>query len=296
MEFRQLRYLVVLGDKLHFHRAADALHISQPTLSQQLAELEQELGVTLFSRNRHQTRLTPAGKSFLEDARRILQLADRMVAAAKQNQSGDIGHLTIGCVGSASAALLPTLLSSYQDKSPFVSIELKELPTSLQVRALSEGSLDIAFVRPPITRYDGINLVTVLQEPLIAIVPTGHSLAMKPQITLSDMSDEPFVLFRRQEGPGLYDQIIALCSDLGFTPSISYQATNIHTIMSLVAAGLGVSLIPWSFRDFARQGVTQRHLSHCDVRVEIGMAWHSQNDNPCLPAFIEAVQTLAAQS
>lgn len=295
MEFRQLRYLVVLGEKLHFQRAADALHISQPTLSQQVAELEQELGVALFSRNRHQTRLTPAGMAFLEDAKRILQLADRMVVAAKQNQSGEIGHLIIGCVGSASAALLPTLLSSYQDNFPFVSIELRELPTSLQVHALVEGSLDIAFVRPPITRYDDIRLVTVLQEPLLAIVATGHPLAGKPQITVSDLSDEPFVLFRRQEGPGLYDQIISLCSGLGFTPSISYQATNIHTIMSLVAAGLGVSLIPRSFRDFARQGVTQRDLSHCDVRVEIGMAWHAQNDNPCLPPFIEAAQRLAAE-
>ena len=202
MELRHLRYFVVVAEELHFRRAAERLHMSQPPLSQQIRALEEEVGATLLLRNQRQVELTAAGAAFLERAREILTLVEDAALEARRVQRGEVGRLAIGFVGSAMYSFVPELLRAFREQFPDVVLRLQELGTSEQLRQLENGRLDVGFMRLPVLRPE-LRVETVCEEPVIAALPDLHPLAAKRRLSLEDLEGQPLVLLTRSGAPGL---------------------------------------------------------------------------------------------
>lgn len=284
MELRHLRYFVAVAEELHFGRAAQRLNLSQPPLSRQIQRLEAELGVPLFDRGRHRVALTRAGVALLPEARRTLERADGVVRVAGRLRSGDAGHLRIGFVHSALYGAVPPLLRRFRERAPGVRLSIRELVTSELVDAVGEDRLDVAFVRPPVD--EGLAESTVEEEPLVAVLPDDHALAALPEIGLPALAAEPFVLFPRPLGEGLWDVIVQACLAAGFTPVIAQESPQIHTIVGLVAAGVGVTLVPASVRRLALPGVRYVALSHPPPTVRLAVIWEPNRAFPALERFL----------
>ncbi|UMP00104.1 LysR substrate-binding domain-containing protein [Amycolatopsis sp. EV170708-02-1] len=247
MDLKHLRAAVAVADHLHFGRAAVALGIAQPPLSQQIKALETELGVTLFERSTRTVHLTPAGEAFVADARTALSMVDSAIRGARAAGRGETGELAIGMVGSAVAHPLPAIVRAFRARYPDVTLTFHVLPTVTQVERLRVAALDLGLLRPPLpSPADDLELVSVSREPLVAVLPNDHRLAGRRRLAVSALADEPFVLFPRVLGPGLYDEITALCRRGGFTPNVTQEAVQLQTIVGLVAAGCGVSILPGS--------------------------------------------------
>jgi DNA-binding transcriptional LysR family regulator len=239
MELRHLRYFLAVAEDLHFGRAAARLHIAQPPLSRQIRNLEAELGITLFHRTRRRVQLTQAGQLFLEAARRVLADVEEAVRVAQRAGRGEIGRLLIGFVGTATCDVLLRALRVFRERFPEVILCLQELTTVQQVEALHEKRLDVGFLRPPI-EDESLSLMVLTREPFVVAVSAAHPLSRQPQVPLRRLAGEAFVLFPRQAAPGFYDQVIRLCQRAGFSPNIAQEASQVHALLGLVAAGLGV--------------------------------------------------------
>ncbi|MFI7680278.1 LysR family transcriptional regulator [Actinophytocola sp. NPDC049390] len=247
MDLKHLRAAVAVADHLHFGRAAAALGVAQPPLSQQIKALEAELGVPLFERTTRAVALTAAGAAFVADARTALSMVDSAARRARATGRGESGELTIGMVGSAVQHPLPTIIRAFRARYPGVTLTFHVLPTVTQVERLRAAAIDLGLLRPPLPGpADDLELVPVSREPLVAVLPNDHRLAGRRRITVSALANEPFVLFPRTLGPGLHDEITALCRRGGFTPDITQEAVQLPTIVGLVAAGCGVSILPGS--------------------------------------------------
>src|SRR3954471_10420153 len=259
MELRHLRYFVVVAEELHFRRAAERLHMSQPPLSQQIRALEEEIGVQLFSRNQRRVELTAAGQSFLGRAREILEAVEDAARLARRVQRGEVGRLAVGFVGSAMYSVVPELLAALREHFPDVGLRLHELGTSEQLRQLEDGRLDIGFVRPA-RQWPGLTIEPVMSEPVIVALHDRHPLAAKPRLALSDLVGEPLVLLTRAGSPGLRDVLAGAIERIGGEEGIAQEVAEMQTVIGLVAAGVGVSLVPESVRTLVRGGVTYRPL------------------------------------
>ncbi|HEY9847144.1 MAG TPA: LysR substrate-binding domain-containing protein, partial [Candidatus Caenarcaniphilales bacterium] len=243
MELRHLRYFVTLAEELHFGRAAERLHIAQPPLSQQIRQLEAELGFLLFHRTKRMVQLSEAGQVFLREIQQVLRQLEQAVQTGRQASRGEVGQLVVGFVGSAAYNILPAILQTFRTTAPAVNLELHELTTDQQLKWLREGRIDVGFLRPPIE--DNIfSLEIIFQEPLVAALPETHVLANQVALSLRSISGEPFILFPRPLAPGLYDQIISLCHQASFSPRVVQEAIQMQTIVSLVAAELGLAIVP----------------------------------------------------
>jgi len=259
MELRHLRYFIAVAEELNFTRAAEKLHIAQPPLSQQIQHLEAELGFQLFRRTKRTVHLTAAGQVFFEEAGKILQQVDRAIQLGRQTSRGELGQLTIGFVSSSAHNVVPAILQAFRTRCPAVKLELHELTTNEQLQRLRFGQIDIGFVRPPVEE-DGINSEIVFREPLIVALPETHHLADRAKVELRQLSTEPFILFPRSQAPGLYDLIVSLCQQAGFSPIAAQEAIQMQTIVSLVAAEMGVAIVPASMQNFQRSGVVYKAL------------------------------------
>lgn len=247
MDLKHLRAAVAVAEHLHFGHAAAALGVAQPPLSQQVKALETELGVTLFERTTRAVALTPAGEAFVADARAALSMVDSAARRARAVGRGESGELVIGMVGSSVQHPLPTIIRAFRARYPDVALTFHVLPTVTQVERLRAAALDLGLLRPPLPGpADDLELVSVSREPLVAVLPSDHRLAGRRRIAVSTLAKEPFVLFPRALGPGLHDEITALCRRGGFTPGIAQEAVQLPTIVGLVAAGCGVSILPGS--------------------------------------------------
>lgn len=245
MDLKHLRAVVAVADHLHFGRAAAALGVAQPPLSQQVKAIETELGVALFERTTRAVALTPAGEAFAADARAALSMVDSAARKARAAGRGEAGEMVIGMVGSAVQHPLPTIIRAFRARYPDVALTFHVLPTVTQVERLRAAALDLGLLRPPLPGpADDLELVSVSREPLVAVLPSDHRLAGRRRIAVSALAREPFVLFPRALGPGLYDEITALCLRGGFAPSVAQEAVQLPTIVGLVAAGCGVSILP----------------------------------------------------
>jgi DNA-binding transcriptional LysR family regulator len=285
VELRHLRYFLAVAEHLHFGRAAETLGIRQPPLSQQIQALEAELGVALFDRSARQVRLTAAGEAFRPDAQRAVDHAGAATRAAQRASRGETGHLVVGFVGSAALTVLPPLLRAFRDRYPDVTLDLRELTTAEQAGQLRAGRLDIGLLRPPVPEphADGLHVESVGRERLVAALPAGHRLARTRGIALVRLAHEPFVLFPRRLGPGLRDQIDDYCRSAGFTPTVVQEAVQMQTILGLVAAGLGVSLVPSSLTRTHRDDVTF-HAVHPAAKV-VDLALAHRNEQPSAPTL-----------
>lgn len=296
MELRHLRYFVAVAETLHFGRAAEALGIAQPPLSQQIRQLEEELGIQLLHRtNKRQVLLTDAGQIILEEAHRTLAAAERVIQTARRAARGEVGRLDIGLASLASYTVALEILRTFRERFPHVSLLLTELQTADQVRKLCAGHLNLGFIYPPIDT-DELTLECVQKEPLVAVLPMSHPLSAQEQLPLEALSNEFFILFPRHMGPGLYDQIVGLCRRSGFRPRVIQEANHIQTIVGLVSIGVGVSLLPASIQNLHRTGVVYRSLQTKDHNlVEMAVAYKRESQSDTLRTFLTVVREVVGQ-
>jgi DNA-binding transcriptional LysR family regulator len=285
VELRQLRYFVAVAEELHFRRAAARLHISQPPLSQQIAALEEELGVRLLERTRRRVELTPAGETFLRDARATLAELDVAVSAARAIAAGQEGVLRVGFVGSALLSIVPATVQRFRRTRPGAEIELRERSTVEQLRAVSTGLVDVGLVRPPIEADETLHTEVVLRERTVAALPEGHPLAQLRRVPLRRLAAEPLVLFPRRQAPGYHDLLIGRLAATGVTPHVVQYAPEMMTIIGLVAAGIGVSPVPASLSRLAIDGVTYRPLNGAPD-TELVAVTRAAEHSPLVSAFL----------
>lgn len=292
LDFRQLRYFVVLADTLHFGRAAALLHISQPPLSRQIAALEEALGVVLFQRTSRQVELTAAGRHFHEQAARILASLDAAVRSTQATARGERGVLRVGFTMSAAWSVLPRLVKRFGDAYPDADIQLNEvLPRELNESLLSgQADIGIAF---PWQRPAGLEYLRVYLEPLCAVLPAGHRLAARPEIAVDELAGEPFITFPASTAPALHEMVIGCCREHGFEPHVRLETHLQQTIVNLVSEGLGVSLVPQSMSRMQLPGAVFLPVS-APRMVEQGLIWAAGNANPCLPRFLECARGITA--
>ncbi len=295
MELRHLRYFTAVAEELNFRRAAEKLHIAQPPLSKQIGDLEKELDVQLFRRTRRRVELTEAGRVFLAEARLTLEQAEQAARAAQRASRGEIGRLVVGFVMSATCTVLPEALRLFRARYPHVELIIEETTTGQGIEDLHNKRTHLAFLRLPL-RDKALRFETVLQEPLILALYEGHPLANKPQISVRMLADEPFIIFPRDQGSGFFDQIVSFCHRAGFSPKVVQEATQMQTILSLVASGLGVALIPASVQSLQTGGVVYKALVERAPKTGIAVAWRPEGISPALSEFLGVVREIAAIS
>jgi DNA-binding transcriptional LysR family regulator len=297
MELRHLRYFVMVAEELHFGRAAEKLHISQPPLSMQIRSLEDELGVTLLHRTQRHVSLTQAGHAFLREARQILARLERAVLMTRRAGRGEIGELAVGFISVADYNVLPLVLREFRQRFPLVNLTLRESTSDAQIRDLLGGRIDVGFVLPPIDE-PALQSVCIVREALVAALPDRHPLARRPgKLALANLKDAPFILFPRPMAPGLYDDVVSFCRAAGFSPRVEQEAIQMQTIVSLVSAELGVALIPASLTNLRRTGVTYKALREASPLAEIHLAWRRSDELPALRVFVDlALQTAGSRA
>ena len=278
VDLRLLRYFVAVAEESHLTKAAARLGIRQPPLSQQIRVLEQELGVTLFHRLPRGMELTESGRALLDDARNIIALTEQAVEGVRRVSQGEAGRLTVGFTGSAAFhPFVPSVIRRFRETAPNVRLVLEESSTGELMEDVSEGRVDVAFIRGAYGPDRGVVVETVLEETMLAAFPADHPAVKgraRKRIALSELADESLILYRRHSGPGLYDAIIAACSAAGFSPRVAQEAPRMLSTLSLVAAGLGVSLVPASLRRVNIEGVVYVSVSQpTELRAPLNLIW-----------------------
>ncbi|GAP97999.1 LysR family transcriptional regulator [Leptolyngbya sp. NIES-2104] len=291
MELRHLRYFVTVAEELHFGRAAQRLQMAQQPLSRQIRELEAEIEVQLFHRTKRTVRLTEAGKVFLIEAQKTLQQANQAILLAQRTQQGDRGELRIGFTSAALNRVLPQAIRQFKMQHPNIQLVLERLTTNEQVEALIEHRIQIGLLHPPIAQ-SALRLETLHREPLMVFLPDSHRLAKSQVISIRSLSQESFIFYPRSVGPVLYDQMISFCQQAGFSPNIVQEVFPQQTILGLVSAGLGVSLLHASACAVAPQGVVCRSLSELTPELELAAAWHPEQNSPSATLFLQGLQHL----
>ena len=290
MELRHLRYFVAVAEERHFGRAAERLHIAQPPLSQQIRRFEAELGEPLLYRTTRSVELAPAGEALLERAREILAAFDSAVEDARRAARGEYGRLAIGFTGSSTYAMLPTIAAAMRTELPGVVLDLQgELLTPAQVARLIDGTLDLGLLRPPVRERE-LSTEVLHSEPLLAVLPNSHPLANADAVPLELLSDEPFVTYPSHFRSVVHDAVEDACAAHGFKPVAVHEVAETATLVSFVAAGLGVSLVPASVRNMTVEGAVYRPLIHDATRVELAVAWRRDDDRPVLTGALDVIR------
>jgi DNA-binding transcriptional LysR family regulator len=294
VELRHLRYFIAVAEERHFGRAAERLHIAQPPLSQQIQRFEAELGEPLLYRTTRSVELAPAGEVLLERGREILALVDAALKDARRAARGEYGHLAIGFTGSSTYELLPTLAAALRTELPGVMLDLRgELLTPAQVSRLLEGTLDLGLLRPPV--HDRTLETEVLRsEPLVAVLPESHRLAALPAVPLEELAGEPFVTYPSHFRSVLHDAVEDACAAHGFVPDPVHEVGETATLVSFVAAGLGVSLVPASVSNMSVRGAIYRPLTDDTTHVELALAWRRNDDHPVLTRARDVIRHVIA--
>jgi DNA-binding transcriptional LysR family regulator len=295
MELRHLRYFVAVAEELHFGHAAERLHICQPPLSQQIKDLEQELGVQLFLRRNRKISLTEAGAAFLEDARDVLHRVESAAEKARSIAQGNAGSISMGFVLPAMDTFVPDAIREFRAANPDVEIHLREMGTLAQLEALEAGRINVGVVRLYQQSTKGLVVEIIVEEPYVLALPSGHPLADGETIPLSALHREPVILFPRETHPALHDRIIACFSAAGCTPKISQEATTKVTTVALVAAGIGAALVPASTRKQRREGVVYRAVSGDLPLVQLSLVWREDADSASLHRLTDAVLAMRDQ-
>ncbi len=290
MELRHLRYFVAVAEERHFGRAAERLHIAQPPLSQQIRRFEAELGEPLLYRTTRRVELSPAGEVMLERAREILAAVDSAIEDARSAGHGEYGRLAIGFTGSSTYEMLPAVAVALRRELPGVTLDLRgELLTPAQVTRLLDGTLDLGLLRPPVHVRD-LNVEVLRSEPLIAVLPESHRLAEADTIPLDELAGEPFITYPSHFRSVLHDAVEDACAAHGFKPLAAHEVSETATLVSFVAAGLGVSLVPASVGNMTVRGAIYRPLADDDTRVELAVAWRRDDDRPVLTRALDVIR------
>ncbi len=287
-ELSQIRCFVAVAEELHFGRAAARLNMTQPPLSRQIQVLERILDAQLLDRTSRSVRLTAAGRSFLPEAQRILRLAETAAHVTRQVAAGRAGVLKLGFTAASAYDFLPRLVTACRAGMPEVTLALREMVTRDLIEGLLSGQIDAALVRPPVTHPD-LAAVRALAEPLVAAIPAGHPLAARERLALADLDGAPFVAYAPQEARYFHDLVVALLTEAGVQPRALQQLTQIHSILALVRAGIGLALVPAAAERLRFEGVAFRPLALLRPRpAELHLAWRRDHDNP----LVEPLRTI----
>jgi len=267
MELRQIRSFLSIAETLHFGHTAELIHLSQPALSLQIRALEEEVGVRLLERNRRKTALTAAGFAFRDDAAASLSQLDQAIRRARLAANGKLGLLRIGFISTVGSEIVPNIIRQFRDLNPEVEFSLRAITTADQVQMLETGSLDIGFFRLPIGGHSALDVVTVHRERFVLVVPASHKLAKRKRVRLTELSGQNFVMYERTYAPGFHDLIFGMLRDARIVPNISQTAAEISTLISLVAAHMGLAILPASAVEHSVASVIA-----CDIADKIPMS------------------------
>lgn len=293
-ELSQLRCFVAVAEELHFGRAAARLNMTQPPLSRQIQILERVLDVALFRRSNRTVRLTPAGQSFLTEARRLLKLAESAALLAKRVAAGKAGSISIGFTAASAYSYVPRLVAACRRELPEIEVSLMEMVSGDQLKRLDSGEIDIGLLRPPIPR-SGLKAFRVGVEPLVAAVPAGHALAAGSTVELEALAGEPFIMYAPYEARYFHDLIVELFAHAGLVPHYVQHLAQIHSILAMVHSGVGVALVPETAANLHFNGVALRPVGLPRARpAELFFVSREGNDKPLVPAIAAIARSLAA--
>jgi len=293
MELTDFRAFVAVAEELHFGRAAGRIGMQQPPLSRLIQRMERELGVRLFERTNRRVELTPAGRVLLERGRRVIEQADLAINATQRAARGETGSLAVGFVGSATYGVLPEILRVFRKRYPEVELVLYEMGSTAQQRAVAEGRLQLGFIRTPreqAGRDESLAETVVQREPLVVALPKGHALAEAQEVKLGELAGESFVLFPREARPSYGDLVLEACAKAGFVPRVAQQTQEMQTAVSLVAAGMGVTLVPASVRSLRRDGVVYRPIAEPAPVSELSAVYRRGDASPVLGVFLRILR------
>lgn len=296
-----MRYFIAVAEEKHMTRAAERLGIQQPPLSMQIRALEKELDAQLFRRQPRGMELTDAGLAFLDRARAILDQLDRAVATTRRTARGEEGRVVVGFTSSAPFhPFVPRVLRAFREAAPLVSLMLEESGSSELVQGLHDEDIDAAFIRSPVADVVGLTVRPILEEKMLVALPTGHIFARRSSFSrsvllpLSELAKETFVLYKRPGGPGLYDTIIAACKSAGFSPTVGQEAPRIISTLNLVAAGIGVSIVPASLQRLQMDGIVYRKLEDMpQLTAPLILACRNGENAAAVQRFLDLVRTSA---
>jgi len=290
MELRHLLYFKTVAEQLHFRNAALKLFISQPPLSRQIKELEDELGVLLFTRKNKRVNLTDAGKYFKTEVDAIFARLEESKSIVKQIHKSESGELKIGYISSVYQSHLADVLIAMREVFPHVKTNLFEMPTLMQIKALEQGSLDVGILRAPV-HSNQLKVQTLFFDPFMVVIPAS-GLMFETQNELADyLKNSPFIFFSKDFAPHYNDKLIEICGRMGFNPEIVHEANNVHSILQLIEAGLGVSILPSSLRQqYSFLKVSFIELEKIPVNTEVVLAYKQSNKNAALQWFVEHYQ------
>lgn len=297
-DFRQLRYFIAVAEELSFTRAAQRLHLSQPPLSQQIQALEHDLGIRLLDRDKRNVMLTEPGKLFLEHARQILAMAEDARIQVAEAAAGYSGHLRLAYTVSVSFhPALPQILIRMGQNAPNVRMWLSEMYTEPQFAAIRLGQLDVGLVRDVPSHEDdarALRLDIIDREPLLLALPSGHRLAGREQLELAEVAGESFVIQPRELAATLYDRLVQLAAKAGFHPVVRQQAQQLNGLLALVAAGIGMALIPASMQVVKLAGVSYVPLADPEAYLLLAVVSRAENPSPVVTQFLETVAAAKA--
>lgn len=292
-ELSQLRCFVAVAEELHFGRAAARLNMTQPPLSRQIQILERILDVVLLERSNRTVRLTPAGHSFLAEARRLLKLAESAALLAKRVAKGKAGSINIGFTAASAYSYVPQLVAACRRELPEVEIALKEMVSGDQLKRLDAGEIDVGLLRPPVPRT-GLRAFRVCAEAMIAAVPAGHPLARAEAVSLDELASEPFITYAPYEARYFHDLVVELFTRAGLVPDYVQHLAQIHSILAMVHSGVGVAIVPEAAISLHFSGVALRPLDLPSQRAaELYFVSREANDNPLLPTIAALAKGLA---
>jgi DNA-binding transcriptional LysR family regulator len=287
MELRHLRYFAAVADTCHFGRAAERLHLAQPALSQAVRQLESELGTPLLVRTTRQVRLTPAGEFLHKEARRVLGTVEDSVRGVRRIAEGKRGVVRLALTGTAAFSQLPRIARTVKRELPDVALEIHaDLLTPAQCEGLRDGSLDLGVLRPPLVG-EGLEALTIEVEPLVLALPEGHRLADEPVVSMTDLRSEGFVLYGNRES-AVNEAVLRSCERAGFAPQREHEAPGTAVLLALVAAGLGIALVPGSVRAVPLEGVVFRDVTDAGS-TELALAWRRDDTSPVVRAVVDTL-------
>lgn len=286
MDLRRLEAFTVVATELHFGRAAEHLHMAPSALSQQIRKLEDELGVVLFLRTTRRVELTPAGHALLSHSRQVVDLVAKAARSAQLAQAGEDGHLVVGFAGSTTYELMPRVVRAFRERYPRVGLSVRgEQVTADQVSGLLSGHIDVGLLRPPV---DTPQLVVeeLRTEPLVVALPAGHDLLGAPEIAIADLASSPLVTYPAAAGASTLITVLRACIEAGFTPEVVQEAKESHALISFVAAGFGVALVPEALSHLHMPGVEYRPLAPPVPEIPLSIAWRRADASKLVEHFV----------
>ncbi|MEB3100090.1 LysR family transcriptional regulator [Ferviditalea candida] len=296
MDIRQLRYFISVAEHLNFTEAAKQLFVAQPAVSQQIANLEKQMGVQLFIRDKHSVRLTNAGTVFLKDAQDIFSRFEESIERARQAEHGLIGKLNIGLLSAPVRKLLPHLVRQFRQKYPNIHIHFNFYHLAELLEKLKADEIDLAFTLSlGLHSIGGLEIRSLCTQPHCIIMHQDHPMANRKSINVAELAQEPFVMLERQESPPGFDLVMAMCANHGFSPSIVSQTSRVETVLMIVDSGIGITIMPRHLQLYNSPTLRFINIEGDDHKVDVVASWKKMNTNPTISLIIEEMETLLSQ-